>query len=179
MSQGMRLRRRTISINHNAFYMPSVTIPPVTNRYILIMIGYGVIILAWLTPEGAAVWPVVLLGMGLTYLSIGLAIRSRWGGRNVRATMWIPGGILLGAVAGLVTNLTTFFLMLMKNAQHGHAQLDFPNEVTLGLLELIPYWMAAGLLLHLALVLVTLIVVADRHEYPTTILHDGTPSLKE
>jgi hypothetical protein len=144
--------------------MPHLTIPPVTNRYILIIIGYGVFILGWLTPEGSAVWPVVLLGLGFTYLLLGLAIRSRWGGRDLSAKIWVPGGIALGALAGLATNLITFFLMLMKNAQHSHAELDFPNEITIGLLELIPYWMLAGLLFHLAMVL--LAIVIEPHRLP-------------
>jgi hypothetical protein len=133
-----------------------MTIPPLTNRYILFVIGYGVLILGWLTPEENSVWVVSLLGWGLAYLLTALFIRQRWGGRIMRDRVWIPLLILLGAITGLAAAGLTFLLTLMKNVQHSHLVLDFPNEVTLGILERAPLWAAAGLFVNLAFVLIYL-----------------------
>lgn len=132
---------------------PALTIPPLTNRYILMMIGYGVLLLGWLTPEDDTVWLVSLLGTGLAYLVLGLVVRGQWGGRTLAPVVWIPGMIFLGALAGLLSASFTFLLMVMKNVQHAHLVLDFHPSVTVGMLARIPAWMAAGALLHLGLVL--------------------------
>lgn len=128
-------------------------IPPLTNRYILFVIGYGVLMLGWLTPEENTVWLVSLLGWGLAYLLVGLFIRQRWGADHVRDSVWIPLTVLLGAFTGLAAAGLTFLLMLMKNVQHSHLVLDFPNEITLGILQRAPLWAGAGLFANLAFVL--------------------------
>ncbi|MCI0714580.1 MAG: hypothetical protein L0154_30780 [Chloroflexi bacterium] len=133
-------------------------IPPLTNRYILFAIGYGVLILGWLTPEESTVWVVGMLGWGLAYLLAGLFIRQRWGGRKLRDRIWIPLAIMLGAIIGLAAAGLTFLLMLMKNVQHSHLVLDFSNEITLGILERAPLWAATGLFANLAFVLIYLTV---------------------
>lgn len=133
--------------------MPSFTIPKLTNRYILMMIGYGLILMMWLTLEENTVWIVSILGMGLAYGLVWLVIRGQWAGRTLPAQTWLWGGILLGIVGGLGSVLMTTLLMLMKNAQHSHASLDFPSEVVAGLWEITPYWILAGLVFNTGLVL--------------------------
>jgi hypothetical protein len=144
--------------------MPSLTIPSLTNRYIVGCLGYGVVILGWLTPEGNAVWFASLLGVGLAYLLLGLGLQHWWGGHTLSCKHWMPLSILLGLGGGLAASLCTFLLMLIKNVQHSHLVLDFPSEVLLGTLERTPAWMVAGGLIHLALLL---IYIAFRH--PSTV----------
>lgn len=131
-------------------------IPPLTNRYILFIIGYGVAILGWLTPEENSIWIVGLLGWGLAYLLTGLFIRQRWGGRTLSTRMTIVVAPVVGALIGVAATGLTFLLMLMKNVQHSHLVLDFPSEVVLGILQRAPLWAAAGLFATLAFVLIYL-----------------------
>ncbi len=138
--------------------MPSFTIPPLTNRYILMMIGYGLILLMWLTLEENTVWVASILGMGLAYGLIWLVMRGQWGGQTFAPKLWLSGGVLLGIVGGLASVFMTTVLMFMKNAQHSHASVDFPSEVVTGIWSLTPYWIFAGLIFNTAVVLFVLAI---------------------
>lgn len=133
--------------------MPNFTIPKLTNRYILLMIGYGLLLLMWLTLEESTVWVASVLGAVLAYGLKWLILRGQWGARTLAPRTWISGGIGLGLIGGLGTVFMTTVLMFMKNAQHAHANLDFPSEVITGLWSLAPFWMLAGLFVNLGIVL--------------------------
>ena len=136
-----------------AFIMPTLKVPERSNRYILALILYSVIILAWLTPENDSVWLVSLLGTGLALLLVGLAVQTWLGGKSLRPAWWILLGLSAGAITGISAALLTALLMVMKNVQHSHLVLDFPADVVSGILERIPIWTLAGLLVGAAGVL--------------------------
>jgi hypothetical protein len=139
--------------------MYTLTIPRLTNRFVLMMIAYGVVLLAWLTPEGNAIWLVSLLGTILAWAGLWSVVRSRWGNCRLSPRLWIPGSLVFGGVAGFSSALATIWLMLMKNVQHSHSFLDFPSEVVVGILARSPVWALAGFLVGGAFVLARLALV--------------------
>lgn len=133
--------------------MPGLTIPESSTRFRLLLISYGLVILIWLTPEGNDVRLVSLLGWGLAYLMVALAIMERFGGAHYPARRWIPAAIGAGLVNGFSAALLTVLLMLMKNVQHSHLALDFPADVVWGILRRGPVWAVAAIFVNLAGVL--------------------------
>lgn len=117
-------------------------------------IGYGAILMIWLSTENAHVGLTVALGFGLALLIIGLGVLHWLGGRKINLVRgWL---ILLGMLAGVLSALTTFFLMLFKNVQHSHVVPDFSNEVMWGVLVRTPAWALAGGLIGGALMLLVM-----------------------
>ena len=136
--------------------MATFNLPPLTNRYILCVIGFGVIIMLWLTIEENTVWVASALGAILAYALKWLILRGQWGGRTFAPRIWLVGGVGLGLLGGLGAVFMTTVLMVMKNAQHSHANLDFPSAVITGIWARTPYWLGAGLFVNLGIVLLIL-----------------------
>ena len=116
-------------------------------KYTLMAIGYGAIILAWLTPEDSTVLIVSILGAGLSLMILLLAVMRWFGGRSLAPRQWIPGMVIFGALVGFGAVWTTIFLMIFKNAWHSHAALDFPGEVVVAMVDRAIPWTLAGALL--------------------------------
>lgn len=133
-------------------------LPHPGRRTRIIGLLFGLILLLWMSVEDNQVWPVALLGAGLSGLVVGLNLLKRWGGRNVPINIALPGAILLGGLAGLGASLLTGGLMVFKNALHGHVFLDFPPGLVLAVLERAPVWALAGGLVGLGLVLLWMVL---------------------
>jgi hypothetical protein len=117
----------------------------------LIATFYGLLIFIWMTPEDNAVWPVVVLGAGVSVLVVVLALLGSLGGRDIPHRYLLPGAGALGVLAGLGATLATAGLMLFKNALHAHVFLDFPPLMMLAVLQRAPVWALVGGLCGLGL----------------------------
>jgi hypothetical protein len=125
-------------------------LPQQTLIHNLMAIGYGGVLLVWLSTESTNILLTSTLGFGLGILIVGLGILHRWGGRELK---W-PAIIAAGAVLGICSAFTTFFLMIFKNTQHSHVVPDFSSEVVFGILARMPAWGLAGALVGGAIVLI-------------------------
>jgi hypothetical protein len=117
-------------------------------------IGYGALLMVWLSVEDGTVFVVSVLGAGLSLVIVWLALMRWFGGRELTPRQWIPGFVLLGALAGFGAVWMTVFLMVFKNAWHAHAALDFPGEVVVAIVQRLIPWTVAGALLGGAAALV-------------------------
>ncbi len=119
-------------------------LPKLNNHIRLLAVGYGLLILIWMSLEDNAVLSVTLLGAGLALLVSGLFLLSRAGGRAVPPYYVLPAMIALGILVGLGTSAATAGLMFFKNAMHAHVFLDFPPGLMLAILERASAWALAG-----------------------------------
>jgi hypothetical protein len=138
--------------------MPALTIPYQNIWHRFGAIGYGAILLLWLSTEENAVWLTVLLGTGLALVVEGLFITHRLGDKTLGWRIWMPGIILLGVITGLASVFGTILLMVFKNVQHSHAAPDFSRDVVEGIFQLAPAWALSGGLLGGAVALAILAV---------------------
>ncbi len=114
-------------------------------------LGIGAALLLWLSVEDNHVWPAALLGAALAVLLVTLNLLQHLGGRDLPARWVVPGGGLLGMLAGLAASVVTAGLMLFKNALHAHLFPDYPPGLLLAILERAPVWALAGGLTGLGL----------------------------
>lgn len=117
-------------------------------------LAFGAALLAWTSLEDNHVWPVALLGWGLSALLVGWRVWGSVGGQRLPLRAAAPGAALVGAITGLGACLAAVGLMLFKNALHAHIFLDYPPGLMLATLERAPAWAAAGGLAGLGLVLI-------------------------
>jgi hypothetical protein len=127
--------------------LPAITIPQRRPRHTYSAALFGVVILVWLSTEDTTMILTSLLGLGISFGVIGMALMHRVGGRPIAPQYWIPAAVGLGALAGPSTVFTTFMLMLFKNVQHSHITPDFPVETMGDIWLRVPAWTVAGALL--------------------------------
>lgn len=124
-------------------------------------IGYGGVLMIWLSTENASIWLTVVLGLGLALMIVTLGVLHWMGGRTINlARGWL---VLLGIITGTLSPITTFFLMLFKNVQHSHIVPDFSNEVMSEILVRTPAWALAGGLIGGAVMLMGLAVPENKN----------------
>lgn len=133
-----------------------LTLPRRGPRLTLLAIGYGALVLFWLSPEDTAIWPVTALGAGGAIWVTLLTTLNRLGGQTFsrRAVTW--GLVGLGGMAGALSGPLTATLMLIKTAMHSHLTPDYPLSVIGATLARTPAWGVAGALIGLGLALVWL-----------------------
>ena len=126
-----------------------LVIPHRGPRLTLLAVGYGGLLLWWLSWEDTAIWPVIALAAGLAVL-VGLLITIRTlAGRHFPPGKAVPGLLLWGALAGVLWGITAALLMVLKTAAHGHLTPDYPLPVIGATLARIPAWSVSGALLGL------------------------------
>ncbi len=143
---------------------PMFRIPGRSRRLRWLALLDGLVMLLWLSREDNDVTTVAALGWGLAILLLTYMVTGQSGGKLVSARLMVVGGVLLGAVAGLGSAVTTTGLMLFKNALHAHVFLDYPPHVMAGILARAPVWTLAGALAGLGLALVWLALTPDKHD---------------
>jgi hypothetical protein len=119
-------------------------IPHPGRRIRLLTVGYGLLIFSWLSPEENQVWPVALLGLGLSLLGLILLVINKFGGKTVPAAYVVPCTTILGLMTGIGASITTTGLMFFKDALHAHLFPDFPPLMMLAILQRAPIWALAG-----------------------------------
>jgi hypothetical protein len=128
-----------------------VSIPRPGRRVRLLTLIYGLMVLFWLSPEESQVWPVALLGLGVSLVGVVVTLMNKLGGKTIPASYVLPGAALVGVMVGLGASIAAAFLMFFKNALHAHLNPDFPLPLMLAVLERAPVWGLAGLLAGLGL----------------------------
>jgi hypothetical protein len=138
---------------------------PKPNRQLrFIIIGCGLLLFVWFTPEDQHVWPATLLGFGMVTLVIVWNILTRLGGKFVPTVYVLVGAVIVGVVVGAGTSVATAGLMFFKNALHAHLFVDFPTPLLLAVLERAPAWGLAGGLLGMGAALAWISLRQDTHE---------------
>lgn len=120
----------------------------------LVAVGYGLVMLLWLSLEDTHTEPVALLGTGFALLSVAGWLIGQYGGVSLAARLWMPGAVLVGALTGAGAALMTTLLMFFKTAQHSHVFPDYPLPMMLAMLQRLPVWGVAGALIGLGVVLI-------------------------
>lgn len=139
-------------------------LPKPNRRLRLIIIGYGLLLFVWFTPEDNHVWPATLLGLGMAALVVAWNILTRLGGKLIPKVYVVVGAVTLGVVIGAGTSVATAGLMFFKNALHAHLFVDYPTPLLLAVLERASSWGLAGGLLGLGTALAWLSLRQDAHE---------------
>ncbi|MBN1963838.1 MAG: hypothetical protein JW910_04290 [Anaerolineae bacterium] len=132
---------------------PMLTLPRRGPRLTLLAIGYGTLIMGWLSLEDQGIVTVTLLALGAASLSVIVVMLNRLGGRSFTRG---PSALLLAGgtgVAGALTAPIAALLMLLKTATHAHVWPDYPLTVIVAMLARTPAWGAAGLLAGVGLAL--------------------------
>jgi hypothetical protein len=130
---------------------PTFTLPPIDYRLRLIVIGYAVSLLVWMSLEDTHTQPVVALGAGLSVLVSLHVILRRLGGQTLTAQQSLLVLTVGGGLAGAGASISTALLMFFKNAWHAHLFPDFPPGLMLAILERAPAWELAGLLIGMGI----------------------------
>jgi hypothetical protein len=141
---------------------PLLTIPRRGRKLTLLSIGYGLLILFWLSSEDRAIWPVMLLGSGLS-VGIGWLVAVRYqAGRTLSG--WRGLGVLAvyAGLVGAATAALSATLMLLKTASHAHLYPDYPLPIILDTLVHLPAWSMVGFLGGLGIGLLRLAQVRSR-----------------
>ncbi|MFW5709537.1 MAG: histidine phosphatase family protein [Chloroflexota bacterium] len=130
----------------------------------------GVTIFIWLGPEDQWTGPVTLLGTACAFLATTVWFTGRYGGRVIEGLHIPVWWGLVGTAIGMGSGLFTALLMLLKNVRHNHIAPDYPLELVGAIINRIPVWGMAGLMLGAAGGLLFLIW----QEYHTSALsHSG------
>jgi len=119
-------------------------IPNPRQRMRWLTILYGLTAFFWLSVEDNAVWPVAIFGLFLASLLAARTLFDRVGGKTITGRHAPILGLLIGALIGMGTSVTTAGLMLLKNALHSHLFPDYPPGQMIALLERAPVWALAG-----------------------------------
>lgn len=117
-------------------------LPTHHNKDTLTALGYGAVLLVWLSTENASVWVVSLLGTGLALMLLRLAVLRWLGGKTI--SHWFPAVVLFGASIGFLAVWCAVGLMVFKNAWHAHAYLDFPTHLIQEMPRRVLAWTVAG-----------------------------------
>lgn len=131
--------------------MTTLTLPQLGSRSRFAMIGYGLLILIWLSLEDTSSLSVAFLGTGLAFLILVFSLLNRIGGQSFSLKQSFFGIIILGAFTGALAAICTTLLMFFKSSWHGHQFLDYPPQMMLAMLSRALAWSVAGLLMGLAI----------------------------
>lgn len=125
----------------------NVWIPRRGPRLTLLALGWGALILIWLSVEDSGVGAVSGLGAGLALVISTLATVNKWGGRAYPRSWLLPSLAIGGGLTGILSSGTTALLMVIKNAAHSHMTVDYPLTIVTATLARTPAWGAAGMLM--------------------------------
>lgn len=110
----------------------------------------------WIGYEDQSARWVSLMGAGGALLGTVVFCRRRFGGGEYAPRQWLFGCALAGLAAGVAAAPMTIVLMALKVSLHSHATPDFTPGEVLAIIETLPVWGMAGLLLGAATGLVGL-----------------------
>ena len=105
---------------------------------------FGVYAAVWISLEGA-LWPVVVMGVGVTAVSLGHIAQKYLGGRTLSARQWVGVTAVTGLLLGLFSGLTILIFMAVKTGLHAHGP-EFTPEQIAWVIRQTPIWAAAGML---------------------------------
>lgn len=121
-----------------------ISIPQPGRRIRLLVMGYGLIVLLWLSLEDNQTEPVVALGVVMALLGVALLCLNTMGGKTIQADYVLPSLVGAGIITGLGASVASAGLMFFKTALHAHLFPDYPPLMMLAVLERAPVWAVAG-----------------------------------
>lgn len=122
--------------------------------------AWGIYALVWIGLEGE-LWQTVALGSSTAVLLVAYGWR-RWGRKRPLATRpFLLLSTLSGFLTGLFAALFTLFFMALKTGLHAHGPEYTPQEIA-WVVQQIPFWASAGLLVGLGIGLLWLAGGAER-----------------
>lgn len=128
----------------------TLRLPKPLTKARFLLIGYGLILLIWMSLEDSSTLVVAILGTGASIIYSGAWIGSRFGERDLALKNVSIGLIVWGALLGIVSSLITALLMFFKSSWHGHIYPDYPLAMITDTLALMPIWAISGGLLGLS-----------------------------
>lgn len=133
-------------------------IPKLNNKVRWLIIIYAIFVFIWSGRENTNIHITTLISFGITALMITVWTVNRLGGKRISVRTGATTSILIGAIIGFGTSVTTSIMMMFINIRHGHTRPDYPLELVGAMLQRGPLWMVAGILAGLAFVLLWLAV---------------------
>lgn len=127
--------------------MMTLRFPQPKTKARFLMIGYGLMLLFWMSLENSSTLSLALLGIGATVIYIGIWLINRIADRDIPARHWFPGVILSGTFFGMMSVLITSILMFFKSSWHGHLYPDYPPQMIFTMLTRLPIWTLSGTLI--------------------------------
>lgn len=137
--------------------MKPLRLPLPNSKARFLLIGYGLMILFWLSLEDNGTIAVAILGTGAALIFTSYWVLKRIDGRELPTRLWFSGLIVLGSLMGAAAILVTAILMFFKSSWHGHIFPDYPPTMIAAMLSRMPIWTLAGGLLGLSMAIIILL----------------------
>lgn len=128
----------------------TLRLPKPLTKARFLLIGYGLILLVWMSLEDSTTLSVALLGTGASIIYSGAWIANRFGEHELSLKSVSIGLILWGVLLGALSTLMIALLMFFKTSWHGHVYPDYPLAMIVDMLALMPVWAICGGLLGLS-----------------------------
>ena len=120
-------------------------------KFITVLMGIYAAI--WISLEGA-LWRVMLMGVGVTAVSLLQLLQKYCGGRVISWLRWLGLTAIIGLLFGLGSSLLTLVFMAIKTGLHAHGP-EFTLQEIQWVSQQTPLWAAVGLLIGLGLGMLT------------------------
>ncbi len=109
----------------------------------------GVYSAVWMSLEGA-LWRVVIMGAGVTAVTLSHFLQKYGGGHIVSTRKWVMITAVTGLLFGLLSGPMTLIFMAVKTGLHAHGPEFTPDQITWAIHQ-IPIWTTVGFLAGLGL----------------------------
>jgi hypothetical protein len=113
----------------------------------------GIYAAIWISLEGA-LWRVMVMGVGVTAVSLLHLLQKYGGGRLISWPHWLGLTAVIGLLFGLGSSLLTLVFMAVKTGLHAHGP-EFTLQEIEWVSQQTPLWAAVGLLIGLGLGMLT------------------------
>lgn len=145
----------------------TLRLPKPATKARFLLIGYGLILLVWLSLEDSSTISVAVLGTGTAIIYAGAWLGNRFGERILPMKIWFVGLILSGIVMGALSALSTATLMFFKSSWHGHTFPDYPPQMIADMLLRTPIWALSGALLGVSCAIFLFLYHANLNQIPS------------
>lgn len=124
-----------------------MNVPSISLGWRLFSLMIGGLLFIWLTLEDTQLLPIILLSLLAISLWILNPLLQRFAGQSISPMKFILAIALLGMLIGAGTVILTTIMMFLKTAWHSHLFPDYPAPMMVAMLQRLPLWTVAGLLL--------------------------------
>ena len=124
-----------------------MNVPSTTLGWRLFSLMVGGLLFIWLTLEDTQLLPIIMLSLLATSLWVLNPLLQRFSGKSIIPMKFVLVFAVLGALIGAGAVILTTIMMFLKTAWHSHLFPDYPAPMLLAMLERLPLWAVAGLLL--------------------------------
>jgi|SRR5690606_21009622 len=142
-------------------------LPKPATKARFLLIGYGLILLVWLSVEDNSAVSVAVLGTGTAIIYTSVWIANRFGEKELPLKIWSIGLVLAGTVMGALSALSTATLMFFKSSWHGHIFPDYPLQMIADMLLRTPIWALSGALLGVSCAIFLFLYHTNLNQIPS------------